>query len=374
MSKKYTRLTAPVGGKLNFTKSYHPDQDKARAIEEAFSGSEISTERRVIREIACKDFSVLIPTHNGAENLKKTIPALISAIKTYGRGKVEVIIMDNASTDHTGAVVKRMWPSLRVIRTDKLKGMPEILNQGVKLCRYPVVMLLQDTVKVSAGFALPLLEAISDDDIFAAVPSIRDKTRKGIITSICLMKFINGAISLQMISDGNFPEPVYIPGLVNTACMFHKNIFNSLGGFDELFTPCYMEDLDLGYRAWKRGHRVVYCRGSSVTQLEATPVADALWDKDQELLKIKNYLIFMAKNITDKAYYVLHWINMAKKLFSIHIGLDKDRTYLEGWKRMKKTGGEIGKKRKLESSDAYFTDTELIRLFSSHPDNRIGIG
>ena len=374
MSKKFTKLTAPVGGKINFAKSLHPDTDKAKAIDDAFSKGDKSPRGQIYRDLVSRDFSVVIPTHNGIENLKTTIPALLSALKKYKKGNAEVLLMDNASSNSTGAVAKRTWPSLRVIRTDNIKGMPEILNRGVKTTRYPVVLILQDTVKVDPGFALPLLEAISDDDIFAAVPSIRDKARKGMITSISLLKFYGGTMSLHMISDGNFPEPVYIPGIISTACMFRKETFNSLGGFDELFSPFYLEDLDLGYRAWKRGHRVVYCRNSSVHQIGRNSLEGSLRPENLELLKIKNYLTFMAKNITERGYYTRHWLSVLRKLFLIYLGMDKDKTYLSGWKKMRKSARDISQKRKTEKTETYFTDSELVRLFSSHPDNRIGIG
>ena len=56
--------------------------------------------------------------------------------------------------------------------------------------------------------------------------------------------------------DARRPLPSIFPN--GGATLFDRGRFLELGGFDELFAPFYFEDVELGYRAWKRGWAVGY--------------------------------------------------------------------------------------------------------------------
>lgn len=354
-------------------------QDRQKAIEAAFAEDEeeekeAAPEKEEIRKLYSHDFSVVIHTYNSLSRLKSNLPLLLEEISSYDDGRAEIIIVDNGSDDGTADFLKENQGKIQSIRLDKTEGICSVLNRGIKMASYPAVVVLEDDVRVKKGFARPLLEAISDDNIFAAVPCVRLESKDGIITSLFLMKFNDGAMFTEFISDGRFPEPVYLPGLLDTAFVVKKEIFEELGGFDTNYDPKFFEDLDLGYRAWKRGYKVIYCRRSVVYHADVDPFRDTYLTEEWTWLKIRNYLIFMNKNFTDEYYYDKHWVKVLDRRFRLRLGIDKDDVYLDAWKRAERLKKSIREKRRIEEKEALLKDRDLLAVFSSHPDNRLGIG
>lgn len=326
-----------------------------------------------VRNLYSRDFSIVIPTFNGLSNLEQTLPPLFEAIADYEEGRVEVIILNNASTDKTEEFIKNNVEGIQVIRSNKQKGLCSLLNDGIAKTKYDLVMVMEDDVLVSIGFMRPLLVEISDEDIFAVVPRIELKWKNNEVISVHLLKYIDNQLRVKPIPDGNFPEPVYIPGVIGTAFMMKKDIFNQLEGFDTMFDPYYYQDLDLGYRAWKRGHKVLYSRRSVISHIDRDPFRDLLENQEADWLKERNYLLFMGKNITHFGMYMKHRLTLFKKIALAMLGLSGDKLILTAWKESSKYHREMSRNRKIEKRESYFSDKDLLRIFASHPDNRLGM-
>lgn len=371
------QMQTTTSNNIDFSKSLHPDDQKARAIERAFSETEIDFEQVsdfTPNRFFTKDLSVIIASYNGVNNLQDSLPALLRARKSYSGGRVEIMLLVNGSTDDTVEVVSGKWPMVKIVEFDEIVGLPTLLNKGVEKALYPAAMILKDDMIVDEDFITPLLQILSIEDVFAVVPAVRLKSRKGFITSINIMEFSRGKLRLKLISDGKFPEPVYLPGLSGSASLFKRDEFLQLGGFDPIYDPAFFYDLDLGYRAWKRGMKVVYCRQSVIDRLDNDILDSYYHEKKWEWLKIRNYLMFVYKNITSPKYYYRHWFDVMKKILAIKLGIDEDQLYLESWNRARIKNWDLSKKRKIEKKESFYTDVDLIKLFSTHPDNRMGIG
>ncbi len=316
------------------------------------------------------DFSIVIHTHNSIENVKENFVSLFESIADYEEGRIQVIVLVNGSSDGTYEFLEENFDGIDIIKKDNFVDIPLILNEGVEKAKYPLVLIMEDDVEVTLGFMRPLLEFISDEDVFAVVPRILNTKKREEVESIHLLKCEEG-LSLIQIPDGNFPEPVYIPGLVRTMSLFKKEIFDALGGFDLLFSPFYLEDLDLGYRGWKRGYKVVYVRSSTVRHLHWDPY-QRLFQQDEEYIRRKNRTIFVEKNIKDKSLCFSFKERFIKRAMSV-LGVDKDVIFRRVVEFLDKNKKKIKEYRKQEIKEAYYNDLDLIQLFSTHPDNRLGL-
>jgi len=91
------------------------------------------------------DIAIVVPCHNNAAELQKTLEALAAqSLRPY-----EVLVVDNLSDDHPEAVVNKFMTRLpiKVIRLDKEKGAPAARNYGYALTHAPYVLFLDaDTV------------------------------------------------------------------------------------------------------------------------------------------------------------------------------------------------------------------------------------
>ena len=96
-----------------------------------------------------KEISIIIPNWNGERQLKKNLPLLFNVLGEF-RGKSEVIIIDDASTDKSRELLRELKKAksktgsknLKVIFNDYNVGFAESVNRGVAEAQYNIVFLL----------------------------------------------------------------------------------------------------------------------------------------------------------------------------------------------------------------------------------------
>jgi glycosyltransferase involved in cell wall biosynthesis len=81
----------------------------------------------------------------------------------------------------------------------------------------------------------------------------------------------------------------------------------ALGGFDEVYQPAYVEDLDLGVRAWVRGWPSVYCAGACVLHEHRTTTSRYFSPEDLDRALEVNYVQFLARAIGDPETFSRLW-------------------------------------------------------------------
>jgi GT2 family glycosyltransferase len=178
---------------------------------------------------------------------------------------------------------------------------------------------------------------------------------------------------MQEIPDGKFPDPVYVPALSYTACMIRKDFAAQLGNFDPLLDPYFYGDLDLGYRAWKRDQRTIYARESIVYHDDMDPFTEIYKGEENLWMRFRNHHIFIEKNITDSALYSQHSSKILKTSLGIKLGINKDHVIKKGIESIEKIKRTLSEKRKTEKKEGTLKDSDLFRLFSAHPDNRLSV-
>ena len=106
-----------------------------------------------------------------------------------------------------------------------------------------------------------------------------------------------------------------------------RSKFLELGGFDELLWPLYHEDIDLSYRAWRRGWRILYEPKACCT---TWAVRFRLKYKQNELRAIvtQNTFLIQWKNIDDPAMRREHLAWLPSRL--ARAALTKDLPFLRG--------------------------------------------
>lgn len=207
------------------------------------------------------NISVVIPVFNGKELLERYFGSIVSACRKYSAGKTELVIVDSASTDGSGDYVRAEFPFVKIIRLELNKGFSSGANAGVFAAQNRIVVLFNDDIEATGDFFAAIPRHFTDPAVFAVRAGL-----KGEFGADTSGPKIGGRFRL-----GSFAAPLPArPGLRYAffagggASAYDKDKFMELGGFDELFSPFYWEDVDLSYRAWKRGWKVVYEPGAVV--------------------------------------------------------------------------------------------------------------
>src|SRR6476646_10374863 len=99
--------------------------------------------------------------------------------------------------------------------------------------------------------------------------------------------------------------PIFFAG--GGASAYDRAKFLALGGFDEaVFAPVYIEDVDLGYRAWKRGWPSLM-QPRSVVHHKHRSTTRRLWSESTiHAFFVKNLAALVQKNVTDRRLLAVH--------------------------------------------------------------------
>ncbi len=89
--------------------------------------------------------------------------------------------------------------------------------------------------------------------------------------------------------------------------LYDASKLEALGGFDEVYKPAYVEDLDLGVRAWLRGWPSVYCAGARVLHEHRATTSRYFSPEDLDRALETNYIQFLARAIGDPATFLRLW-------------------------------------------------------------------
>jgi len=246
--------------------------------------------------------SVVIPTWNGRELLAMSLPPLRAALAAHPPGG-EIVVVDNGSSDDTRAWLAATFPEVRVVALDQNEGFAGAANRGARAARHPALILLNNDMVVEPDFVRPLLDA------FAAEPGtfgvscqidFIDKSKPRWETGKVHARWSNGTITLFHLDrweDGRL-YPVFFAG--GGASAYDRAKFLALGGFDEaVFAPVYIEDVDLGYRAWKRGWSSLFAPGSMVHH-KHRGTTRRLWSESTIYsFFVKNLAALVQKNVGD---------------------------------------------------------------------------
>lgn len=217
-------------------------------------------------------FSIIIVTYNGLHHLKRFLP---SVLVSMGSGD-EVLIADNASTDGTADWLRRHAPTCRHLLFEVNHGYCGGNNRAAAQARGDILLFLNNDVRVEPDWLEPLRQAFRESVVDAAQPKIRSLLEPGKFEYAgasggyldrLAYPFCRGRILQHVETDeGQYDDPVPILWASGAAMAVRAERFGALGGFDEAF-EFHMEEIDLCWRIWNRGGRIVVVPGSVVYHL-----------------------------------------------------------------------------------------------------------
>ncbi|NOZ78827.1 MAG: glycosyltransferase [Acidobacteria bacterium] len=209
--------------------------------------------------------SVVLVNYNGREHLERCLPALTQT----RRVPIEIIVVDNGSADGSVSWLRETFPDVRVIAQDRNLGFGAANAVGIRAAQHAFVALLNADTVVDPDWLYPLLETLMQDpDAGAVCSTLRLLERPGILNA-----HGGGMSKLGFGFDHDFGMP-YRAGTAMREVLFptaaamlmRRRDFERFGGFDPAFFM-YHEDVDLGWRIWLSGQKVLCSEASEVFHL-----------------------------------------------------------------------------------------------------------
>ena len=208
-------------------------------------------------------------------------------------------VIDNDSTDDSVAWLERHWPDVEVLRQPN-RGLASF-NHVVERLDSPAVLLLNNDVKLAPDAIGPLIRALDEhpDAIFAA-PLCWDfagETYEGMRTRVRMNRgMIQGLCRVP-----GHERDMHRPDLTASAgpvLAVDRRKFLALGGYDPLYLPGRIEDLDLGFRGWMAGWRGYYVPESIAYHRGAASFGPTFGAAGCDRLAMRNSLLFAWKNLS----------------------------------------------------------------------------
>lgn len=250
--------------------------------------------------------SIIIANYNGEELLKKNLPRVIEAAdyyQTLKKEKVEIIIVDDASTDKSVEFIKKQ-KHIALIEIKRNLGFSSAINRGVRAANGELVMLLNTDVYPQREFIAPLVGNFKDESVFAVGCMDKSVEENSIIMRGRGLAQWSRGFLVHKRGDVDRKDTFWVSG---GSGMFRKSIWEKLGGFSEVYNPFYWEDIDISYRAVKCGYRLVFEPESIVVhEHETGAIKSSRSSFAINTIAYRNQFIFIWKNITDRSFTAFH--------------------------------------------------------------------
>lgn len=193
------------------------------------------------------DVTVVIPNYNGISFLDACLRSVSEQIEI----DLEIIVVDNGSTDGSQEHIKEHFPECRLVCLDRNYGFCRAVNEGIDRARSPYVILLNNDTEVRPDFAVRLWNGIREDKKrFSCAACMLQYQDRGLLDNAgdfyCALGW--GIARGKGKPASTFRTGGEIFSSCGGAAIYRKELVQELGGFDEAHFA-YLEDMDLSWRA-----------------------------------------------------------------------------------------------------------------------------
>jgi GT2 family glycosyltransferase/glycosyltransferase involved in cell wall biosynthesis len=203
--------------------------------------------------------SICVLNYNGRRFLEGCFDSLLAV--SYPREQIDLILVDNASTDDSLEFMRTYYPQVRLLQRDRNEGFSKANNFAATMATGKYVAFLNNDMHLDREWALEMVRPLSrGESVVCTASKILSRDGKQI-------DFVGGGINFYghglsdaygMPNDDRlYTEEKPIPFACGGAMLIDRQVFLTVGGFDEDLYA-YFEDTDLGWRLWVLGYEVIF--------------------------------------------------------------------------------------------------------------------
>ncbi len=321
--------------------------------------------------------SVLLVTWNSA----RFLPASFASIDRQDYRDLEVIVVDNASSDATRDLLRAREAQWKVIYNDTNSGFAAGQNQAIRasggewlLCLNPDVVLAPDFIRqlVDAGDCHAEAGSVCGKllrwDPDASLPHTQIIDSTGIYFTRNMRHLDRGA---EEIDHGQYDRAQWVFGATGAAALFRRSCVAAVSVDDEFFDEeffAYREDADLAWRAQLMGWKCLYVPSAIAWHVRrVTPERRASLPHSINWHSVKNRFLMRGKNASGWLCWKLFWPVAWRDLMVLGYALLRDWRMLSALLYPLQHLSGIRAKRKSIQSRRRLSDRELLWWFHDTP-------
>lgn len=313
--------------------------------------------------------SIVIVNLNGKKWLGKCFESVLES--KWPSGKLEIIIVDNGSTDGSAEFVKRYRGDFRIsiIENKENLGWSPANNQGMKVAKGEIIACLSNDIEVDPRWLEEIVYVMKSDPKIGIVQcnSISMTDRKTIDSG---MNFLDKYGFAYSYAPQEEPQQVFFAE--GMAFAIRKSLVSEIGGFDDYFFMEY-DDMDLSWRARLAGYDVFFSPTSIVYHARGGTVGGTYFKKNTRNIEqyVRNHFVTLIKNYELKNLLrVLPIVLTMQFVKTLYFAKAKDmRLTLATWKGIssifKNMRSIMGSRNDVQQRVRKVPDEEILRFM--HP-------
>lgn len=260
-----------------------------------------------------KKIAVVILNWNGAKLLEQFLPSIVA----YSN-EAAVYVVDNASTDNSIAVIKELFPSVKIIQNAANYGFADGYNIALQTIEEPYYALVNSDIEVTENWLAPILSILDNEPNIGIIqPKILDYKNKeyfeyagaagGFIDKYGY-PFCRGRIFQTLEKDSHQYDDEKEIFWASGACFFiRKEVYRKLNGFDADFFA-HQEEIDLCWRAFNLGYSAKYTGKSVVYHVGGATLNQA--NPKKTFLNFRNSLLMLVKNLPKRKLFPILFMRL----------------------------------------------------------------
>lgn len=240
--------------------------------------------------------SVVILNWNG----KKYLYRCLGSLHNISYKNIEIILVDNHSSDGSVTYVKTKFPKVRVVPLGYNAGFAKGNNIGFRYTHGKYVFFLNNDTKVAQGFLEPLVSRLQSDTHIGCIqpqirlmddPSLLDQVGSHLTSSGYLYHFgFHKSYTKDIYQHRNT-----MFSAKGAAMLIPRKVIQRIGLFDEDY-HIFFEETDLCHRIWLAGYSVNYEPSSIMYHKTGGDTVETYRYAERVYLSVRNMLTTYVKN------------------------------------------------------------------------------
>ena len=258
--------------------------------------------------------SLVIPSRNGRELLAAQLPGIARELAGFAH---EILVVDNGSDDGTAGWLGEAWPQVLVDVSPEPLSFARAVNRGIEAARFTHVCLLNNDMLLDPDFFAPLVLAFDRiPNLFCSTAQIRfppgvrrEETGKAVLT-------LEDPEAFPVRCDTPLAgeDQTWVLYGSGGCSLYDAAKLRALGSLDVAYDPAYVEDLDVGYRAWQRLWPSVYVAGSVVEHRHRATTSRYYTRQGLDNILEINYLTFLVRAVYSRRLFRRLWAHALRRL------------------------------------------------------------
>ena len=202
--------------------------------------------------------SVIIPTFNRKEKLEHVLRSLSD--QTYPAHKLEIIVVDDGSTDKTADLLEQMQKKIHNLKyfTQERKGAASARNFGIRASEGEIIMFTDDDCIVPKDWIRKIVLTYQRYPEVAGVGGYMEAEKSVLKTNIFARYESYMSKAVYHAGEKEYVGGFECPAGGTNNMSYKKRVLEEVGFFDDTFPSATAEDADLKLRVCLKGYKLAY--------------------------------------------------------------------------------------------------------------------